>query len=280
MIAPTVERITADAQAALAEDIGTGDLSRRLIENRLVTARLVCREKAVLCGIAWFEACFRLLGKMTFDWRYADGDECDGNNEAICMLRGTAHALLTAERSALNFLQTLSATATAARRWQRLAVNDITVVDTRKTLPLLRRAQKYATRIGGVRNHRFGLDDEILIKENHLRIAGGDISAVLAKAFAVTDKTKVQIEVRTPAELRTAVAAGATRVLLDNFTVADLRAAVTAVDTKMVELEASGGFGEDDLAAIAATGIARISVGALTKNIKAVDFSLQCEHTP
>lgn len=279
MTAPAAEQIIADARAALAEDIGSGDLSRQLIENRFITARLVCREKAVLCGIAWFEACFRLLGEVTFDWRYADGDEC-GGDEPVCMLRGAAHALLTAERSALNFLQTLSATATAARKWRRLAGDNITVVDTRKTLPLLRQAQKYATRIGGVRNHRMGLDDEILIKENHLRTAGGDIGGVLAKAFAVIDKAKVQIEVRTLEELQNAVAAGATRVLLDNFTVAGLRAAVAAVDTQAVELEASGGFSEEDIAAVAATGVTRISVGALTKNIKAVDFSLQCEQTP
>ena len=189
----------------------------------------------------------------------------------VCEVQAETRALLTAERSALNFLQTLSATATAARRYQKLA-GGAKVTDTRKTLPKLRVAQKYAVRTGGACNHRLGLYDEILIKENHIMAAGG-IAAVLAAAYNMLPESRVQIEVRTINDLRTALAAGARRVLLDNFSIADIQSAVQIAQGR-AELEASGGVEENNIAALAATGVDRISIGALTKNIRAVDFSL------
>lgn len=261
----------ADAAVALAEDIGTGDLSAPLAGDKPLAARLLCKAETILCGVAWFEACFNhLTDAAVFDWQAADGDNLRGG-ETVCVLQAPAAALLAAERSALNFLQTLSATAAAANKWQKLA-GDVAVVDTRKTLPLLRLAQKYAVRVGGARNHRLGLFDEILIKENHIAAAGG-IGAALTAAFAAVPKKHVQIEVRNREELRAAVANGAGRVLLDNFPVEEIRRAVAETPAG-VELEASGGVDEKSVAAIAAAGVHRISIGAMTKNIRAADFSL------
>ena len=262
-----------NAQAALAEDIGDGDLSASLAaENSILNGHLFCREKTVLCGVPWFEECFLALDSAAvFEWKNKDGEELQ-KDALICEVRAQARALLSGERSALNFLQTLSATATVARRWQKMA-EPATVVDTRKTLPMLRVAQKYAVRTGGAKNHRLGLFDEILIKENHITAAGG-IAAALTTAEKITER--IQIEVRNLGQLQEAIAAGAKRILLDNFSLEDLSAAV-AIASKQVELEASGGINESNLAAVAATGVNRISIGALTKDIKAADFSFIIE---
>ena len=260
-----------DAAAALAEDVGGGDLSAPLIPDVEGRARLFCRERAVLCGVAWFEECFLQLGEADFVWYAGDGDWLAGDGMAVCEVAGGARGMLAAERSALNFLQTLSGTATMARRLREVAAN---VVDTRKTLPLLRRAQKYAVRVGGLGNHRVGLFDEILVKENHLCAAGGDVKAVLARAAELAPMARVQVEVRSLGQLEEVVRAGARRVLLDNFSIEELRRAVEGYGGT-VELEASGGVDEKTLAAVAGTGVARVSVGALTKHVRAVDFSLQ-----
>ena len=259
-----------DAAAALAEDVGGGDLSAPLIPDVEGRARLFCRERAVLCGVAWFEECFLQSGGADFVWYAGDGDWLKGDG-VVCELVGRARGMLAAERSALNFLQTLSGTATMARRLREVAAN---VVDTRKTLPLLRRAQKYAVRVGGLGNHRLGLFDEILVKENHLCAAGGDVKAVLARAAELAPMARVQVEVRSLGQLEEVVRAGARRVLLDNFSIEELRRAVEGYGGT-VELEASGGVDEKTLAAVAGTGVARVSVGALTKHVRAVDFSLQ-----
>ncbi|MBE8158181.1 MAG: carboxylating nicotinate-nucleotide diphosphorylase [Betaproteobacteria bacterium] len=261
----------ADAAAALAEDIGGGDLSAGLVDNSAPrTGILRVRENTVLCGRLWFESCFlQLDSAAAFNWRAAEGGEIAAG-QTVCEVRALPRALLGGERAALNFLQTLSATAFAARRMQKLA-GKTAVTDTRKTLPKLRAAQKYAVRIGGAQNHRLGLFDEILIKENHIAAAGG-IAAVLQKARAVADESRLQIEVRNLPELAAALAAGARRILLDNFSAAGLRRAVKQTGGR-AELEASGNISEDNIAAVAATGVDRISSGALTKNIRAADFS-------
>ncbi len=271
-IATIAQQAQKDAAAALSEDIGSGDLSASLAPaNSQQRGILICRDNAVLCGQPWFEACFLHLDKnAAFIWQVAEGGDLSPQM-TVCEVQAETRALLTAERSALNFLQTLSATATAARRYQKLA-GGTKVTDTRKTLPKLRVAQKYAVRTGGAYNHRMGLYDEILIKENHIMAAGG-IAAVLAAAHNMLPESRVQIEVRTINDLRTALAAGARRVLLDNFSLADIQAAVQIAQGR-AELESSGGVEENNIAALAATGVDRISIGALTKNIRAVDFSL------
>ena len=267
------------ARQALAEDMGGGDLSAPLVPAVPASARLVCRTPAILCGIPWFEACFRLLDSTaTFSWQVAEGERIPPGEQSVCRLTALAPALLSGERSAINFLQTLSATATAAYQWQQAAGHRVKIVDTRKTLPLLRQAQKYAVHIGGAHNHRQGLYDEILIKENHIR-AGGGIAATLKKArqlAAAAAAPPPQIEVRTLAELKQALAAGATRLLLDNFSLPELKEAC-AQTPATVELEASGNITLETVADYAVSGVARISAGALTKNIIAVDFSLQVD---
>lgn len=264
-------QVAADVAAALAEDIGSGDLSAALIaDNAPRLGELYSRETAVLCGRPWFETCFTQLdGAATFIWHTPEGGELTAG-ALVCQVRAAPHALLSGERCALNFLQTLSATATAARRFQQLAGKTV-ITDTRKTLPQLRVAQKYAVRSGGAHNHRQGLFDEILIKENHVAAAGGLVAA-LQKARTVTSEENIQVEVRTAEELATALAAGARRLLLDNFSLAALRQAVQQTGGR-AQLEASGGVTEATVAAVAATGVERISVGALTKHIRAADFS-------
>ena len=273
------KEVLRDARAALAEDVGAGDLSAALVAaDARARGALICRDDgAVLCGADWFEECFRQLdGGAEFAWRRRDGEEMT-RGEEIVVVKGLARALLTAERSALNFLQTLSATATAARRMREKAGKEsgAIVTDTRKTIPLLRFAQKYAVRTGGARNHRAGLFDEILVKENHIAAAGGDVGQATRRALALgVGADKVQVEVRNAAEMEAALAAGATRILLDNFSPDALRAAVRQNNGR-AELEASGGADENSAAALAATGVDRISCGALTKNVRAVDFSFQ-----
>jgi nicotinate-nucleotide pyrophosphorylase (carboxylating) len=258
--------------AALAEDIGSGDLTAGLIAaGTPARAEVVVREPAVLCGSAWFDAVFaRLDPDIAIDWQAADGDRIAAG-QVVCRLEGAARPLLSGERSALNFLQTLSATATEAARYvDAVAGTGATILDTRKTIPGLRLAQKYAVRCGGAANHRTGLYDAILIKENHIR-AAGSIAAALAAAGGAG--VPVEIEVESLDELDAALAAGATRVLLDNFPVADLRAAVDRAAGRAA-LEASGGVDLGTVREIALTGVDFVSVGQLTKNIAAIDFSM------
>jgi len=271
-LAAEIER---NVTAALTEDVASGDLTAQLAPDVAgVQAHVLCREDAVLCGTAWFAACVQRLDPAArLQWLAQDGDRVAAGTR-ICNITGSSRALLTAERSALNFLQLLSAVATATRRYvDRVAGTRAAILDTRKTLPGLRAAQKYAVTVGGGRNHRMGLWDAILIKENHIAAAGGIVPALAA---AKQDKRAawVQIEVETLAQLREAVTAGATMVLLDNMTLDDMRTAVTWTAGR-AELEASGGITLDNVRAIAETGVDRLSIGALTKDIAAVDLSLR-----
>lgn len=274
------QHITADASRALAEDVGPGDLTAALVPAaRQATAGVLVREPAVICGAPWFdEVCRQCDPAISVTWRCAEGSAATANT-LVCELAGPAQAILTAERSALNFLQTLSATATAARAYSNaVADTGAVVLDTRKTLPGMRMAQKYAVRIGGASNHRVGLYDGILIKENHIMACGGVKPAVAAALTAAAD-VLVEVEVENLTEAAEAIAAGAHRLLLDNFTLDELRKAVALRDQRnpAVGLEASGGVALDTIGAIAATGVDFISVGALTKDVRAIDFSMRFE---
>lgn len=273
------DEIHVNVQRALQEDIGSGDLTAALIaEEALLAATVISREDAVLCGTQWFDACFRLLAADTkIDWSARDGD-CIKPEQQLCTIKGNARALLTAERSALNFLQLLSAVATQTQRYaDAVAGTGAAIVDTRKTLPGLRLAQKYAVTCGGGVNHRIGLYDGILIKENHIFAAGG-IAAALRKAQAIAPPgVFIQIEVESLPQLHQAMTAGAKMVLLDNFTLAQLTEAVTMVRRSGSEiiLEASGNVTLDNVRQVAETGVDRISVGSLTKNVQAIDLSMR-----
>jgi len=265
----------ANIQAALDEDIGTGDWTAMLVpEQARVKASLIVREEAVLCGAPWFEAVMlRLDGHIALDWRYAEGEWMRAGSE-VCSIAAPARALLTGERSALNFLQMLSGVATLTRHYvDSVSGMPASILDTRKTLPGLRLAQKYAVRVGGGRNQRLGLYDGILIKENHIAAAGG-IAAALHAAYALHAGVGIQIEVEDLAGLQEALAAGAQSILLDNFSLDLLRQAV-ALTSGLAVLEASGGVGHEHVRAIAETGVDRISIGALTKNVRATDYSLR-----
>jgi nicotinate-nucleotide pyrophosphorylase (carboxylating) len=261
---------------SLNEDVRTGDLTSQLLPaNQISSARVITRQQAVLCGTQWFDECFRLLDPdCEINWLAKDGDSI-ATGQTLCAINGQSRALLTAERSALNLLQTLSGTATRTRRYvDAVAGMAVKIMDTRKTLPGLRLAQKYAVRMGGGHNQRIGLFDGILIKENHIAAAGG-IQAVLAQAFRLAKPgISVQIEVENLAQLDEALHAGAKLILLDNFDLQDLRAAVQRT-AKRAELEASGGITLDKLREVALTGVDRISIGALTKDIEAIDFSMR-----
>jgi len=258
------------------EDINTGDLSAQLIPATLTScARVITRQHGVLCGTPWFDECFRILDpNCTIDWLAKDGDNILAG-QALCEVRGNARALLGAERNALNFLQTLSGTATRTKRHvDEVAGINVKIMDTRKTLPGLRQAQKYAVRIGGGHNQRIGLFDGILIKENHIAAAGG-IKPVLKQAFRLAKPgISVQIEVESLAQLDEALAAGAKLILLDNFDLDNLRAAVQHTG-KRAELEASGGITLDNLREVALTGVGRISIGSLTKDLQTIDLSMR-----
>lgn len=265
---------------ALAEDIDTGDLTALLIpENKTLSASVISRDNAVLCGVRWFEACFlSLASEIKFDWFVKDGDLVQAGQK-LCEIRGHARALLSAERTGLNFLQMLSAVATQTRRFvDAIAGTKAVIVDTRKTLPGLRLAQKYAVKCGGGVNHRFGLHDGILIKENHILAAGG-IKPALKKAQAIAPPDVfIQIEVETLQELQEALTAGAQMVLLDNFPLSELSDAVALTRQhagERVVLEASGNITLDNVRQVAETGVDRISIGSLTKNIQAVDLSMR-----
>ena len=262
--------------AALEEDIGNGDLTAQLIpEHTQAHATVITRQNAVLCGTPWFDECFRTLDSdCTVIWQAQDGDFIKAG-QTLCHIHGKARALLTAERSALNFLQLLSATATLTRQYvDAVAGTKAKIMDTRKTLPGLRMAQKYAVHIGGGHNQRMGLFDGILIKENHILAAGG-IGLVLQQAARlVPEGVTIQIEVETLVQLREALEAGAKLILLDNFDLAQMRSAVQLA-AGQAELEASGGVNLHTVRAIAQTGVDRISIGALTKDIQAVDLSMR-----
>ncbi len=260
--------------AALEEDTGPGDLTAILVPKRSVSAVLITREDGVLCGQAWFDATFRRLDPhCEIQWHAQDSDRVSAGM-TLCELSGDARALLTGERTALNFVQVLSGTATAARRYaDQVAHTKTRILDTRKTLPSLRLAQKYAVLCGGCQNHRLGLYDGVLIKENHIA-AAGSIEAALRHAQKIAQGKLVEIEVETLAELDQALAAGASRILLDNFSVPDLRLAV-ARSHDQAQLEASGGITLETIAAVAETGVDFISIGDITKNARALDLSLR-----
>jgi nicotinate-nucleotide pyrophosphorylase (carboxylating) len=264
--------------AALAEDVGAGDLTAQLVDaDAVVGAQVVAREPLVVCGEAWVDEVFRQLDdSVIVDWYVGDGGAAEPG-DVICKLVGNARALLTGERTALNFLQTLSATATATSACVKaIEGTRAKVLDTRKTIPGLRLAQKYAVRCGGGHNHRNGLYDAILIKENHVRTAGG-IAAALAAASKMDADVPVEIEVENHDELQEALDAGATRILLDNFSIEELRRAVATNGNygyAAAELEASGNVTLETIREIAATGVDYISIGAITKNVVAVDLSM------
>lgn len=262
--------------AALAEDIGRGDLTARLIAaDTNARGRVITREEAVLCGTAWFDAAFRALDPAAkIVWHVRDGDRLTPG-QLLCEVGTNARVLLTAERTALNFLQLLSGTASVTRRYvDTVKGTRAKIVDTRKTLPGLRLAQKYAVAVGGGTNHRVGLYDGILIKENHI-IAAGGIVQVMAQARAIaTPDVFIEVEVETLAELEEALGAGAKMILLDNMDLDTMRQAVTLTAGR-AELEASGGVNVETVRAIAETGVDRISIGSLTKDVRALDLSLR-----
>ncbi len=265
----------ANILAALLEDVGNGDLTGKLVPNDArARARVIVREDAVLCGAPWFEGVMLALDRsIDVDWQYAEGDMMK-TGSVVCTIEGPPRALLTAERSALNFLQMMSGVASATRKFVDVVEGtSAAILDTRKTLPGLRQAQKYAVRVGGGQNQRMALFDGILIKENHIAAAGG-VTAAMQAAQALNAGVSIQIEVETLAQLSEALGAGATSVLLDNFELVAMRDAVK-LNAKRAVLEASGGVNLDSVRAIAETGVDRISIGSLTKDVKATDFSLR-----
>lgn len=281
---PAAEGVAGDVSRALAEDLGDGDRTAALIppETQLET-RVISRETAVLCGGPWFTETFRQLDPaVRVSWQAGEADNIHRDQE-VCRLTGPARAILSGERTALNFLQTLSGTATQARRYVDAVAGTGTgtgaiILDTRKTLPGLRLAQKYAVRCGGARNHRIGLFDAILIKENHIA-AAGSIAAAVRQALALYPGLLLEVEVETLEQLEQACQAGARRALLDNFNLKTLRAAVERY-TGRIELEASGGIDLESVRAVAETGVDFISTGALTKSVQATDYSMRFIRRP
>lgn len=264
-----------DIDRYLAEDIGRGDLTALILPpTATATAMVVTREHMVLCGQAWFAGVFaRLDASVQLEWDSEDGSE-SSPGDRLCRVHGPARSLMTGERTALNLLQTLSATATLARRYARAVEGTgVRVLDTRKTIPGLREAQKYAVRCGGCHNHRSGLYDGILIKENHI-LAAGSITRAIRSAQNLRAGVMIEVEVESLDELREALDAGASRILLDEFTLPMMRDAV-AINTGRAELEVSGSVTLDTVREIAETGVNYISVGALTKNIQAIDLSMR-----
>lgn len=267
--------LQANVQAAIAEDVGSGDLTGLLVPaGKAARARVIVRESAVLCGQPWFDACMRAVDPaLEVRWLQQEGARM-APDSVVCEINGPARSLLTAERPSLNFLQLLSGVATATRRYADLiAGTRARVLDTRKTLPGLRLAQKYAVRIGGGDNQRLALYDGILIKENHIA-AAGSITAAMQAALALDTDAPVQIEVELLVELEEALAAGAKSVLIDNFTVPMMQDAVKLNQGRAL-LEVSGGVNADTIRTFAETGVDRISVGALTKDVRATDYSLR-----
>jgi nicotinate-nucleotide pyrophosphorylase (carboxylating) len=276
---PSSEYITRTVRNALEEDIGTGDLTAQLIPaDRVSKATVITREDATLCGRAWFDEVFRQIdSRVHVAWKAADGDRVRPN-QLLCELSGPSRSLLTGERTALNFLQCLSAVATETTRYvEALKGTQCRVLDTRKTIPGLRLAQKYAVRCAGGTNHRIGLFDAILVKENHIA-AAGSIAAAVAEARRVNSKVMVEVEVESLDELQQALAAKVDRILIDNFSNEDMKTAVRIArshENKGIELEASGNMSLETLRTVAETGVDFISVGGLTKHVRAVDLSMR-----
>lgn len=267
--------VVSSVRRALSEDVGTGDLTATLLSAEAqARAAVVCRENAVLCGLPWFNEVFRQLDEsIRIDWFAADGSSIQAG-ETVCTLAGPARPILTGERTALNFLQLLSGTATITAAYTGLLAGSRSrLMDTRKTLPGLRTAQKYAVACGGGVNHRMGLYDAILIKENHIA-AAGNLTAAVHKALE--HRRPVEVEVENLDQLEEAITAGARRIMLDNFGIDEVSEAVRLASGR-AELEVSGGVSEAQLAEIAATGVDFISVGALTKNVRAIDFSMRVQ---
>lgn len=267
--------ITEEVRRALREDIGSGDITAALIPaERQAQATIISREPAILCGTAWADEVFRQVDPLIrINWLAVDGDQLQPD-QPFCELSGPARGLLSGERCALNFIQTLSATATRSRYFADLtAGTQVKLLDTRKTLPGLRLAQKYAVTCGGCHNHRIGLFDAFLIKENHIAACGG-IQAAVTQARAMAPDKPVEVEVESLAELRQALDAGADIIMLDELSRDDMRAAV-AITAGKAKLEASGGITEATLRSVAETGVDYISIGSLTKDIKAVDLSMR-----
>lgn len=274
-LASEIER---NVTAALAEDVGSGDATAPLTPaGKSARAVVTCRQDAVVCGQPWFDACFRKLDpKARIEWAAAEGAKIKAGTR-VCVVSGEARALLAAERSGINFLQTLSAVATATRQLvDAVAGTRTKIVDTRKTLPGLRYAQKYAVRAGGGANHRMGLYDAMLIKENHIAAAGGIRPAIAAAKKNAAPGVWLQVEVENLDQLKEALDAGATMILLDNMSVEQMSEAVKIAGNQ-AELEASGGITLQNVRTIAETGVHRISSGTLTKDVKAVDFSMRFE---
>lgn len=275
MIRPQTESVRNDVMRALAEDLGSGDVSAALIPPELIVeARILSREPMLLCGQAWVEAVFEAVDPaIQIDWLVAEGSWLP-EGKTLCRIKGPARGILTGERSALNFLQTLSATATQTWHYvQQLKGSNTRLLDTRKTLPGLRVAQKYAVACAGGNNHRMGLYDAFLIKENHIA-ACGSISKAIEQARASNHQVLLEVEVETLDELREALAAQPDRILLDNFRLDMLREAVALNQEHRCDLEASGGIDLTTIRAIADTGVDYISTGAITKSIQAIDLSL------
>jgi len=273
--APDPQIVLRDVERALAEDIGDGDVTADLVPaDAHASARVITREAAVIAGSAWFEACFRQLDpNVSIEWLCADGVHVAAN-DLLCTLRGRARALLSAERCALNFLQSLSGTATIAAEYAAAVRGTHAIIlDTRKTIPGLRSAQKYAVRCGGASNHRIGLFDAILIKENHIA-AAGSLGAAVRAARAAHPQLLLEVEVENFDELRAALAAGVDRIMLDEFALGDIRRAVAEVAGR-VPLEVSGSVSLERVRELAETGVDFISVGALTKHVRAIDLSMR-----
>ncbi|WP_198244236.1 carboxylating nicotinate-nucleotide diphosphorylase [methane-oxidizing endosymbiont of Gigantopelta aegis] len=269
-IQPTSEEIS----RYLDEDVGDGDLTAQIIPpEQFAEAQVICRQPAVLCGQAWFDAVFHHLNpNIQIDWHIQEATSIPAGT-VLCTLKGPARALLTGERTALNLLQTLSATATESKRYADAVANtDCKILDTRKTIPGLRMAQKYAVSCGGCLNHRIGLFDAILIKENHI-LAAGSIAQAIKKARQIAD-VQVEIEVENLTEFDQALQAKPDRIMLDNFSLGDLHTAVQR-NAGQIELEASGNITLSNIGQIAQTGVDFISIGALTKNIRAIDLSMR-----
>lgn len=258
---------------ALEEDIGVGDITAELLNDSSASARLICKEDAILCGTAWFTAVYNQLDKqININWLAADGDQLVVG-QTVCVVTGPVKAILTGERTALNFLQTLSGTATQTNRMVKmLAGSACQLLDTRKTIPGFRGAQKYAVRCGGGQNHRQGLYDAFLIKENHIRACGG-ITQAIHKALKVRSNQKIEIEVENLTELNEALDAGAEMILLDNFSSHDISQAIK-INNQRAKLEVSGNVDENTINQLAELGVDFISSGALTKHVRAIDFSL------
>jgi nicotinate-nucleotide pyrophosphorylase (carboxylating) len=269
------QHIVKDIELALKEDVGSGDISALLIdENKLLRTQLLVREEAILCGTAWFEQAFKQCDEgIHLDWQAQDGDRVSAES-VVCRISGPARAILTAERTALNFLQTLSGTATTTRYYvDKISQTKCRTLDTRKTIPHLRLAQKYAVTCGGGLNHRIGLFDAYLIKENHLA-ACGSIRQAVERGRALHSDKLLEVEVETLEQLQQALEANVDRALIDNFSLEEMKQAVK-MTSNQIQLEASGNITDESLFNIANTGVDFISIGALTKHVRAIDFSLR-----